>query len=543
MKGTKAILIAIMICTITSICWGQTYWTKTYGSGTAQAISSTLDGNFIITGETNPLALDNGGGSKICLLKVTSNGDTLWSKTYGSDSDTYLDDIITPTSDGNFIIFGMNMPPEINLLKINSKGDTLWTKMCDVPSCPTAVAPTHDGNFLVVANSGTINILKISPIGDTLLKKTYGGQIGYDNFGIGGFAIAPMPDGDFLVAGYIQPTYPNNYCNYFLKINPNGDTVWTIIDGRSLQTIFCESKAISPAPDGNFIVAGSYDPYHVDGTCIKLLKIDSNGKISWEKGYYPGCNNTLFNYAYAISPTQDGNYIVAGSTQSNFLFLKITPNGDTLWTKMAGMGAADVIVPTSDGNFIAAGESNGNVTLLSIIDDRYAYKNTLFTFKIPVSGDSLKHTYATIKVPAGMTVSAGGTIAWTPTTNSVYMDHAEFMVADNNGGKDTLTFNIFVNSSYNAAIKPLPYSITNKDHCFSISQLSSSQIKFNVPSGTSSLDIYEIGGRHVQHIKPSGTFALWNKSNKSGTFVPTGMYFAKILLNNTTQDKAFIVVK
>ncbi len=44
-----------------------------------------------------------------------------------------------------------------------------------------------------------------------------------------------------------------------------------------------------------------------------------------------------------------------------------------------------------------------------------------------------------------MTVSLGGAISWTPTTDSAYMDHAEFIVADDQGAKDTVTFNIFVN--------------------------------------------------------------------------------------------------
>ena len=34
-----------------------------------------------------------------------------------------------------------------------------------------------------------------------------------------------------------------------------------------------------------------------------------------------------------------------------------------------------------------------------------------------------------------MTVSMGGTISWTPKTDSVYMDHVEFLVDDDFGKK------------------------------------------------------------------------------------------------------------
>jgi hypothetical protein len=44
-----------------------------------------------------------------------------------------------------------------------------------------------------------------------------------------------------------------------------------------------------------------------------------------------------------------------------------------------------------------------------------------------------------------MTVSAGGTILWTPSTDSFSMEHVEYAITNGNGQKDTLTFNIFVN--------------------------------------------------------------------------------------------------
>jgi hypothetical protein len=203
---------------------------------------------------------------------------------------------------------------------------------------------------------------------------------------------------------------------------------------------------------------------------------------------------------------------------------------------------------TPDGNFIAAGRSqdleNENIWLLSIIDDRYAFKDSLFTFKIPVSGDSLNHGYSPLKVPSGMTVSPGGTISWTPQTALVYMDHAEFLVADDYGKKDTLTFNIFVNSSYHpVAIKPISHLIANKNRSFSINQTLSSPIKFNLPNGISSLEIYDINGRCVQRLKPVDAQVVWSGLNSAGRPVSSGRYFAKIKDGTSSRMAEFSVVR
>jgi len=57
-----------------------------------------------------------------------------------------------------------------------------------------------------------------------------------------------------------------------------------------------------------------------------------------------------------------------------------------------------------------------------------------------------------------MTVSPGGTISWTPATDSVYTEHVEYLVVNDDGRKDTLTFNMFVQFGLRAPpnAKPSP---------------------------------------------------------------------------------------
>ena len=529
MKKTKAILIAAVVCMMASVCWGQSYWKRTCGEGGNEnyvnAIASTTDGNFILTGGTKSFSAGSYNGY---ILKITPYGDTLWTKTYGDAGSGYF---ITPTSDGNFILFVGN-----EIQKITPNGDILWTKTYGGTNIDWAYAitPTSDGNFILAGNE----IQKITPYGDTLWTKTYGN---------GGtvFSITPMSDGNFIASGYTNSFDPTYEDVYLMKITAYGDMLWTKTYGGALRDI---AYAITPTPDGNFIVAGFTGNSGGENENVYLLKIKPDGDTLWTKRF-GGAESYK---AYTITPTPDGNIIVVGYSSGNegaVYLLKITLDGDTLWTKRY-MGTEDravAITSTPDGNFIVAGNGgtiNGYMWLLSIIDDRYAKKDSLFTFKIPVSGDSLNHGYSPLKVPTGMTVSLGGTISWTPKTDSVYMDHSEFLVFDDNGNKDTLTFNIFVSSSYKpTAIKSLSRTSLNKNQSFSIMQTSSSQIKFTLPLGVSNIDIYDINGRCVQRIKPLGAQAVWNGLNAAGSPVSSGRYFAKIKEGKTSRMGQFTVVK
>jgi hypothetical protein len=305
------------------------------------------------------------------------------------------------------------------------------------------------------------------------------------------------------------------------------------------------TNGITNTLDGNFIFAGTTTTGVVGAKAVYLLKVKPDGDTIWTKTY--GATDTKV--ANAIVRTLDGNFVVVGYISSltgisaQTYILKIKSNGDTIWSKTCSATFGDMafgIVGTSDGNFIITGTTNyDSLFFLSLIDDRYAYKNTHFTFKIPVSGDSLNHGYTPLKAPSGMTVSLGGTISWTPTTDSSYMDHVEFQVSDDFGKKDTLTFNIFVNSKDHPTkvIKPTT-SLSNQARHSGISITTfSSYTSFTLPVPTGSLAIYDIHGRLVQNLSIANNTAVWQSKNA------TGRYVARMMLGKSNVSKAFVVVK
>ena len=501
-SAMKLMLLALAVLTLASACLGQSYWKRTYGGTSVEgagAITPTPDGNFIVTGGTGSFGA---GGLDAYILKIKPDGDTLWTKTYG----------------------GTNY------------------------DCANGITPTPDGNFIVVGDKSSygsagsdVYILKIKPDGDTLWTKRY-----HDALGVSAQAVTPTPDGNFIIAGYEQ-TLTGNHDVCLLKIKPDGDTLWKKRYGGTSRD---EATAIISTSDGNFLVAGITISFGAGGGDAYLLKIKPDGDTLWTKTY----GGASWDQASAITPTSDGNFIIVGTTNSftagsiDVYLLKIKPDGDTLWTKRYGGPNGDgagAIAPTPDGNFIVAGSTNSStagtsdIWLISIVDDRYAYKDSLFTFKIPVYGDSLIHFYMPLKVPSGMTVSLGGTITWTPKTDSTYMDHAEFLVSDDFGKKDTLTFNIFVNSKDYPVktVNPIFRSSNPSLHDITMRSLSSREVRFSLPSGASSLRVYDVRGQLLENLSIRGNQATWQPRHAAGR------YFAKAIIEKKETVKPFVFIR
>ena len=117
------------------------------------------------------------GSYEIFVIKTDANGDTVWTRTYGSagnDGSFSLDQ----TADGKYIIagyLGSSLPPyddDVYLLKLDESGETLWTKVYGGSQIDRAhaVQTTSDGGYIVAGHTRSIGagrqdvyLIKLTP--------------------------------------------------------------------------------------------------------------------------------------------------------------------------------------------------------------------------------------------------------------------------------------------------------------------------------------------------------------------------------------------
>jgi hypothetical protein len=107
---------------------GDTLWTRTYGGGeddVGYSVQQTTDGGYVIAGYTNSFGA---GNSDVYLIKTDASGDTLWTRTYGSNNNDYGYSV-QQTEDGGYVIAGYTrFYSDVYLIKTDSLGGTLWTR-------------------------------------------------------------------------------------------------------------------------------------------------------------------------------------------------------------------------------------------------------------------------------------------------------------------------------------------------------------------------------------------------------------------------------
>jgi len=229
---------------------------------------------------------------------------------------------------------------------------------------------TKDGGYIVAGNADSydagfynINIwvLKLDSSGDIIWQETFG-NIYYDRIG----SIQQTSEGGYIIAGTLC-RYHGNYCYIWLiKLDDEGKVSWEKSYGGEEKSYYLlgeYASSIQQTSEGGYIVAGSTDSFGVDSRDIWILKLDGEGNVSWQKTYGGNSNDDV----RSIQQTSDGGYIVAGDTYSfgsgfsDIWTLKLDSVGNVFWQKTYGGSYHDsirYIYQNSDGDYIMAGSIN-----------------------------------------------------------------------------------------------------------------------------------------------------------------------------------------
>lgn len=124
--------------------------------------------------------------------------------------------------------------------------------------------------------------------------------------------------------------------------------------------------AINGGADG-YLAAGFADAGpNQGGINVFVLRIEADGAVRWQKFNYAEFCGSGGDEAYAITPTADGHYVLAGRTGcfgwAGFLLKINGVNGNEIWRKSfdgeseAAYLSLDAVVTTADGGLFATGQ-------------------------------------------------------------------------------------------------------------------------------------------------------------------------------------------
>ncbi len=355
----------LVLILIPAILFGQG-WEKTLGTGYGYSVKETSDGGFIITGMNLNL--------QMFLIKTDNKGNTIWDKTY--DEDYQWSTSVIETEEGGYVLTG-ETDSTVFLIKVNENGDKIWSKIYDLPSYSAGytVQQTAGGGYIIFATSEPYAcLIKTDSNGNTEWTKKYGS--GYSTKCFDGQQTA---DQGYILFGQTGSSYLD-YGAFLLKTDANGDSLWSKVFTEENSSCYSGQQTT----DGGFIMTG---PYHVPDKYF-LIKTDNTGDTIWRKIY--GKETPVV--VNAVRQTSDGGYILTGGTNQGIhtgeLFLMKTDNsGDTLWNKKftgAGQNWGYFVQETSDHGFIVTGqtESAGGIPNICLIKTD-SEGNVLFTQNIP----------------------------------------------------------------------------------------------------------------------------------------------------------------
>ena len=137
---------------------GNVMWTKTYGGSSSDygySVKQTVDGGFIIAGYTNSFGA---GLFDLYVIKTDMNGNVIWSKTYGGASSDYGHSVIQ-TLDSGYVITGytlsFGMATQVYFVKLDSDGNLLWSMTYGGSGNDFgwSVEQTTDSGFVITGNT------------------------------------------------------------------------------------------------------------------------------------------------------------------------------------------------------------------------------------------------------------------------------------------------------------------------------------------------------------------------------------------------------
>ncbi len=285
---------------------GIIQWKEKYRMSVSRTVGryveQTTDGGFVVTG-----FIGDGFMEDVYIVKTDANGLLQWSKTYGGAGREF-GVCIRQANDGGYIVLGEtdsfgHGKNDMYALRLDTHGDTLWTRTYGTEEYEAGYSLdlTSDGGFIGLGingnNSGDLYLIKADADGNELWNKSYGG-----NRQDLGYAVLQTKEGGYFLAGRKTNELSHSGDMYAVKTDQFGEILWENVYPES---DICEASSAQQTSDGGYIMLGSTTTVTDQGgtSDMYLVKIDSSGNTSGsidpiENVPFTICPNPVFNLAY-----------------------------------------------------------------------------------------------------------------------------------------------------------------------------------------------------------------------------------------------------
>ena len=289
-----------------------------------------------------------------------------WSTTYGGSEDDYAFEIEV-LMDG-FLIAGHtksfgngNDTYDFYLIRTDEMGNILWTKTYGGAQDEVLLScsQTHDGGFILSGYTKTWAqgisdgyIVRVDKNGDTLWTKNIGG-LTTDQFACG----IPTNDQGFVFTGF-SSVYMMGDQMYIVKTDHNGDTLWTQLEGGGHQDY---GKCIIQTSDNGYASLG-HTWSQGNESMGYLVRLNQSGHVTWWNAF----GDTGEEYCRWFDQNEDNSFTIAGSTSSwgngsnDFWLVQTNVDGFPInWNMFGGVGSETLSGASRDvdGGILMAGDT------------------------------------------------------------------------------------------------------------------------------------------------------------------------------------------
>lgn len=295
---------------------GYEQWRRTYGgqfADQARSMQVSADGNLYIGGFSETIDQSY----QVRVLKLTMNGDTIWTRQFGGALWDFCNDVVA-LSDGGCALFGQTYSygageGDFYLIRLNSDGDTLWTRTYGgiADESGESISLTEDGGFYLTGHTESfgsgekdVYVIKTDAFGDTLWTATAGGI--KNEFAYG--SCTTFDDGLVAVGGSFSNS-PDEGDFMMYKFDTNGNVVDSRIEDGSTDEYW-----IDVIEDGanNLITVGYVENSEFGKEDVRIQRVTSELNFAGMAASRGSAENDR---GFDIKITSDNAYIIAGMTQ------------------------------------------------------------------------------------------------------------------------------------------------------------------------------------------------------------------------------------